>query len=86
MACVQVGANGPHGFLRQNTFEGRHIDTPLNHRSMTNPPDIPLVGLRCARPLEIVVQREKVILDAIRADSFDIDSLKAAIGKSAEIR
>lgn len=53
------------------------------HGAVVIPPEI---ADDLPRAIEIVVQREKVILDAIRADSFDIDSLKAAIGKSAEIR
>ncbi len=35
--------------------------------------------------VETIVRREAVILDAIRAPGFDIETLRAAVGRSAEI-
>ena len=35
--------------------------------------------------VELLTRREAVILEAARASDFDIEKLKAAMGKSAEI-
>ena len=43
------------------------------------------IAERLPAAIDTLVQREKVILEAIRAPDFDIDVLKKAVGKSAEI-
>lgn len=43
------------------------------------------IAERLPAAIDTIVQREKVILEAIRAPDFDIDVLRKAVGESAEI-